>query len=38
MKEIIREIIREINDYLEDTLSYLDDVEILNKTTYILRY
>lgn len=36
--KIIKEIIKEINCYLEDILSYLDNVEILNKITYILRY
>lgn len=31
-------MIKEISCYLEDTLSYLDDIKILNETTYILRY
>lgn len=31
-------MIKEIKYYLEDTLSYLESTEILDKTTYVLRY
>lgn len=38
IKEIIIKIIKEIKDYLESTFSYLESVEILDETTYILRF